>query len=688
VQAGGRVPGKIALLVALSAQGFSLTMTLPVQAAEPSGQMPTKAPADWSGFYVGAHLGEAWGRSHVTAWDAGAGTSAIGTLNVHSFYDAFGGTGSYFSGLHAGYNKLFNSRFLIGVEADVTFPNTVGGSLTFSSASNGQARYEEFVQFSGTVRSRIGYAQGGWLLYATAGLAWSFDQFSRTQLAGVPVSGTAVPGTVETRFMVPRIGWAAGAGIEVALTSHWNARIEYLATGFGNRSVSFPAGAQTFNSDLALQSIRLGLNYRIGQSSDFFVKGPDALEMDRFAFHAQTTYVHQYAFPFRSPYRGQNSLVPNQGRETWDVTGYVGARLWQGAEFWINPEIDQGFGLSGTLGAAGFTSGEAYKVGASVPYTRLPRMFVRQTIDLGGDTQKVEAGINQFAGSQTANRIVLTVGKFSVADIFDTNKYVHDPRADFMNWSLIDTGTFDYASDAWGFTYGAAAEWYQGAWTLRFGLFDLSVVPNSTILDSSFKQFQSIVELEHRHEIAGQPGKIAVTGFLTRGRMGRFDDAVRLSELTGEPANTALVRRYQSRSGVSFNLEQQVTADLGVFARAGIAGGAIEPYEFTDIDRTVAAGLSLAGKQWGRPDDTLGIAGVVNGISDAHKAYFNAAGLGILVGDGRLPNPGPEKIAEIYYSFPIANWRATLDYQFIANPGYNRDRGPASVIGTRLRAQF
>jgi high affinity Mn2+ porin len=207
-------------------------------------------------------------------------------------------------------------------------------------------------------------------------------------------------------------------------------------------------------------------------------------------------------------------------------------------------------------------------------------------------------------------------------------------------------------------------------------------------LDSTFKQFQSVVELEHRHEIAGQPGKIAVTGFLTRGRMGRFDDAVRLSELTGEPADTALVRRYNSRAGVSLNLEQQVSADLGVFARAGIANGALEPYEFTDIDRTVAAGVSLAGKQWGRPDDTIGIAGVVNGISDAHKAYFNAGGLGILVGDGRLPNPGAEKIAEIYYSFPVANWRATFDYQFIANPGYNRDRGPASVIGTRLRAQF
>jgi high affinity Mn2+ porin len=676
--------------IALLSTGFSLGITALAQAAEPSSPIPTKAPAfsDWSGFYVGAQLGAAWGRSHVTASELGNGLSAVGTLNIHSFYDAFAGTGSYFSGLQAGYNKLLTSRFLVGVEADVAFPNSIGGSTIFASPSNGQASFEEMMQLSGTVRGRMGYLKGSWLFYATGGLAWSFDQISRTQLAGVPAGGTALPGTVETRFMVPRLGWAAGAGIEFALPSHWTARIEYLTTGFGSRSVSFPAGAQAFTSNFALQSIRLGLNYRIGQSPDFFVKGPDALEMDRFAFHAQTTYLQQYAFPFRSPYLGQNSLIPNQGRETWDVTGYVGARLWPGAEFWFNPEIDQGFGLAGAHGAAGFTSGEAYKVGASVPYTRLPRMFVRQTIDLGGDMEKVEAGINQFAGSRTANRIVITIGKFSVGDVFDTNKYVHDPRADFMNWSLIDTGTFDYAADAWGYTYGAAAEWYQGAWTFRFGLFDLSVVPNSTILDSTFKQFQSIVELEHRHEIAGQPGKIAVTGFLTRGRMGRFDDAVRLSELTGEPADTALVRRYQSRSGVGFNLEQQISADLGVFARAGIAGGAIEPYEFTDIDRTVAAGLSLAGKQWGRPDDTVGIAGVVNGISDAHKAYFNAGGLGILVGDGRLPNPGPEKIAEIYYSFPIANWRATVDYQFVANPGYNRDRGPASVIGTRLRAQF
>src|SRR5262249_5964323 len=149
---------------------------------------------------------------------------------------------------------------------------------------------------------------------------------------------------------------------------------------------------------------------------------------------------------------------------------------------WINPEIDQGFGLSSTVGVAGYVSGEAYKLGANYPYARLPRTFLRQTINLGGQSEKVEAGPTQFEGTQTANRIVITAGKFSVVDVFDTNKYAHDARIDFLNWALIDTGSFDYASDAWGYTYGLAAEWYQGPWTFRAGLFDLSITPNNTEL--------------------------------------------------------------------------------------------------------------------------------------------------------------------------------------------------------------
>ena len=567
------------------------------------------------------------------------------------------------------------------------FPNEIAGAATFSSGPGTRASFAETVQFSGTVRGRLGYAFDKWLVYGTGGFAWTYNQFKRTQIEGTSPGGT-LPDTSESLFLVPRFGWALGAGAEVALTANWSARLEYLLTQYGNRSVTFPASGQRFDSDLSLQSIRLGFNYRPGEDKDFWTKGPSALELDRFSLHAQTTYLNQYAFPFRAPYRGQNSLDPNHGRETWDVTFYAGVKLWQGAELWINPEIDQGFGLSSTLGVAGFTSGEAYKVGASVPYTRLPRMFLRQTIDLGGEKQKVDSDINKFAGTQTENRIVITLGKFGVNDIFDTNKYAHDPRTDFMNWSLIDTGTFDYAADAWGYTYGGAIEWYQGSWTLRAGLFDLSVVPNSSELDGRFSQFQWVGEIEHRHELWGQPGKIAVTGFLSRGRMGRFDDAVRLAALTGGPADISAVRRYTSRSGISMNVEQQIVPNVGFFARAGIASGSVEPYEFTDIDSTVAAGLSISGKQWGRDDDTFGIAGVVNGITGVHQAFLNAGGTGILVGDGKLPNPGPEKIFEMYYSLPVSFWKLTLDYQFIVNPAYNSDRGPVSVVGARLRTQF
>jgi high affinity Mn2+ porin len=685
-----KFPFVILALVALEPSNAALAADLRVL-------MPVKAPRpvpayDWTGFYLGGHFAYAAGSSDWSATQIGAAAPTVtGALDLFNTYDAFKGTGSFFGGLQAGYNYSLPSRWVLGVEADASFPSVIGGTGTISSASIGAATYAEQVEFSGTVRGRVGYAPGNWLIYATGGLAWTYDQFTRTQVAGTPVGGTAVAGTVETALMVPRAGWTVGGGAEVALPSGWTARAEYLLTGYGTRSVVFPAAAAQFDSNLAVHEVRLGLNYRLAgdsrKSADPMAV-PAGLETDNFAVHGQTTLLEQYDFPFRAPYRGANSLDPNIGRETWDATAYLGARLWSGAELWVNPEIDQGFGLSGTLGVAGFPSGEAYKVGSSVKYVRLPRMFVRQTINLGGETQKLDASINQFSGSQTADRLVITVGKFGVTDIFDTNKYAHDPRGDFMNWAIVDTGTWDYAADAWGYTYGASAEWYAGQWTFRAGLFDLSIAPNTTNLDPQFGQFQWDGEIEHRYELWGQPGKIALTGFLTRGRMGRFDAAVQLAQLIGGPADITAVRRYTSRGGISVNVEQQITEDLGAFGRAGWADGSIEPYEFTDVDRTVAAGLVLAGKQWGRPDDTIGFAGLVNGISSAHQAFLNAGGLGILVGDGMLPNPGLEQIIETYYALPISFWKLTFDYQFIVNPGYNRDRGPVSVVGTRLHAQF
>jgi high affinity Mn2+ porin len=671
------------------------------RAADLAAALPTKAPPpavsasyDWTGVYAGGHMGYALGSSQWTSTQAGA-PSVAGSFDFTNGYNFSSGNGSYFLGFQAGYDYLTASRWLFGIEADVSFPSFTGGTNTVATLPTGTVSELERVEFSGNVLGRVGYAPsfaaGHWLFYATGGLAWSYNQFTRTQLAGTPAGGTAVPGTVENTFLVPRAGGAVGAGVEVALASHWTAQLQYLFTDYGNSSVTFPAGAQRLTADLMLQQLRLGLNYRFNDdtstSADKDVTAP-ALQTDNFAIHGQTTFLEQYTPGFRSPYTGTNSLIPNQGRETWDATAYLGARLWDGAEFWINPEIDQGFGLSGTLGVAGFPSGEAYKVGQSTPYGRVQRAFIRQTIDLGGEQEKVDAVANQFSGSQTANRLVLTIGRFSVTDIFDTNKYAHDPRGDFMNWAIVDTGTFDYAADPWGYTYGAAAEWYQGDWTVRGGVFDLSIVPNDIELDPHFSQFQLVGEIERRYQLWGQPGKIAVTGFLTRGSMGSFADAIALAQATGGPADIAAVRQYNSRGGLSLNLEQQITEQLGVFARAGFANGDIEPYEFTDVDRTAAAGLQLAGKQWGRPDDTFGVAGVINGISSIHEQFLNDGGLGILVGDGQLPHPGPEKIIETYYQFPVSFVKVSIDYQFIANPGYNADRGPVSVIGARMHTEF
>ena len=410
---------------------------------------------------------------------------------------------------------------------------------------------------------------------------------------------------------------------------------------------------------------------------------------DRFSIHWQATYVEQETQGFHAPYRGPNSLSPNMGRETVDTTLFLGARLWSGAEVWVNPEADQGFGLDNTLGVAGFPSGEAYKVGRNQPYFRLPRAFVRQTVNLGDTREAIDGGANQFAAYQSPDRLVFTVGKYSVADIFDTNQYAHDPRSDFLNWAAVDAGTFDYAADAWGYTVGAAAEWYQGSWTLRGGVFDLSDVPNSAHLDPGFHEFQIDVELERRYELLGLPGRVLLTAFDSRGRMGLLDQAVRLAQETGGPVDITAVRGYRSRIGVSLDLEQPLSSDVGMFARVGKAGGNVETYEFTDIDRTVAAGLSIKGSHWRRPDDTVGLAAIVNGISAERERYLNAGGLGVLVGDGKLPHPGSERIVETYYQLAaLRQAHLTLDYQWVENPGYNRDRGPVSILAVRAHVQF
>lgn len=420
--------------------------------------------------------------------------------------------------------------------------------------------------------------------------------------------------------------------------------------------------------------------------------GAQAEEMatdETWAIHGQITNLTQWHPSFTAPYSGGNSMdAKARNAETTDITLFAGFRPWQGAEVWINPEYDQGFGLSNTLGMAGFPSGEAYKVGANTPYLRLPRLFLRQTWNLGGNEEKIDPSANQLAGRRSADNLVLTLGKFSVVDVFDTNTYAHDPRGDFFNWSLVDAGAFDYAADSWGFSLGGALEWSHDWWTLRGGLFALSTEPNGKKLDTSFKQHSVVAEFEARHTWLGRPGKIKFLAFSNRGNMASYRDALALAQQNGGTPDVAQVRHTQRRNGFALNLEQELTPDLGAFSRVSSNDGGKEAFEFTEINRSLALGLALKGDRWGRHDDTLGCAAVINSLSGAARDYFAAGGMGILIGDGRL-NYAPEKIAEIYYALRANKYLTlTLDYQHVVNPGYNHDRGPIPLVGVRLHGEF
>ena len=665
-----------------------------------AADLPVKAPPlpyeyDWTGFYVGGTIGVATGHSNWNALLPGGAPHLSGSFSLYNSPNGFSEGGSWETGVQGGYNYMFNNRLVIGVEGEVNFPAfpdlnglTTGGISNFNSAAlGGASSFSETMLWAGSLRGRIGYAPGHWLFYATGGFAFTYNQ--QTLTVG--------DGGQETPFLW-RLGWAAGAGVEVGIAPSWTFRAEYLWTSSPTASVDNPWSGVRISSDWTQQEYRVGLNYRFDDPARPAAFAPSRFVAvpDIFAVHGQATFVYQGYPQFRSPYEGTNSLSGGgQARETFDLTLSTGVKLWKGAEFWANPEIDQGFGFNDTHGAAGFPSAESYKLGSATPYARIQRAFVRQTIDLGGEVEKVDDDFMQFAGTRTTDRLVFTVGRFGIIDIFDTNKYANNPKADFLNWSVVNAGSFDYAGDGWGYTYGAAAEWYTGRWTLRAGVFDLSttpaggVSPSAYALDSTFQQFQMVGEIEERHDLFGQPGKIKITGFLSRGSAGNFNDAVALAALTGQPADINAVRTYKSRPGVSLNVEQQVVDAVGVFFRAGWADGYVEPWDFTDIDRTVQAGVSINGKLWGRPDDTIGIAGVVNGISNAHIAFLNAGGLGVLIGDGQLPNYSTEKILEAYYSYALtSSTRLMIDYQYLANPSYNADRGPANILAGRVHWQF
>ena len=403
---------------------------------------------------------------------------------------------------------------------------------------------------------------------------------------------------------------------------------------------------------------------------------------DGWSFHLQSTVVRQQHGTFHSPYAGPNSLADKDDTEhTWTVTGFVGRRLWAGSEVYVDPELSQGIGFGNTTGIAGFPNGEATRAASSKPHYYFARYFLRQTIRLGGGSDAVTDDKNQIAGSVDRNRLVITIGKIAASDIFDANSYTHDLRTQFLNWALFDTGAWDYPADARGYTQGAVLEWITPRWAVRVGSFMEPKEANGLELDDNIARAHGdTAEVELDYELFGHGGKTRIMGYHNRAHMGSYRETLADSALNFDINQT---RRYSSKQGLALNLEQELGDWAGAFLRLGWNDGSNETWAFTEIDQSAAVGCSFKGKPWKRPNDVLGIAGLLNGLSSDHRDFLAAGGVGFIVGDGQL-HYGPEKILEAYYSAQLCRaFTTSIDYQLVGNPAYNRDRGPVSIVALR-----
>jgi high affinity Mn2+ porin len=420
----------------------------------------------------------------------------------------------------------------------------------------------------------------------------------------------------------------------------------------------------------------------------------DSIELpkaDGVSFHVQSTFLPQGYLPFHV---GPGGLASGDGQstETWTITGYFGARLWQGGEFFFNPEMFHGFlardfSPANTAVAASVGNGEAQKGGRWDADPYVARLYFSQTFGFGGEQETVKDDLNSIAGTKDVSRLTLTISKMAANDFFDNNTYAHDPRAQFMNWALFDGGAFDYAADVKGYTVGAVADFNQKDWAVRAGYFLLPVRPNALALDTDFTQRGSVIaELELRYDLFSQPGKFRLTGFENHGILGNYTEAVALSPAAPDIEAT---QKLRTKYGFVVNFEQALTSNAGAFFRYSWNDGATQLCCFTDISESVSGGLSIKGASWSRPDDTIGIAGAYNAISSAAQKYFAAGGRGLLIGDGTLPSYAGEQVFETYYSLAVTgNLTISADYQYIGNAAYQADRSPIHMFSGRIHVQF
>jgi len=429
------------------------------------------------------------------------------------------------------------------------------------------------------------------------------------------------------------------------------------------------------------------------QSQDV-AETPDARQDENSNWHAQSTIIVQGYPGLRAAYSGVNSLpTGGEARETVSTDVYGGLRLWRGAEAKADLLMWQGFGLDNTLGIEAFPNGEAYKAGTRVPRLNIARLFIRQSFVLGQQHLLSDKELPDATTDETS-RLTLTVGRFSLKDIFDNNAYANDPRTQFMNWGLMANVAWDYPSDALGYTTGAAIELIRPQFALRYGFFQLDRLRNAWTAEDDiftwphssgagdgpfFRAWGMVGELERPFKWNAHPGTIRFLAYLNQGLLGNYQAA-----LSAPDADISLTRAYRHKYGFGLNAEEEIAKNIGFFSRLGWNDGHSEAWMFTDMNYSASFGFSVKGAAWHHSSDTLGVGAVMSGVSHVNQEFLAAGGTGILDGDGALNYAG-EKVWETYYDHRFSKQiHGAVDYQFIDNPAFNHARGPVSVFGTRV----
>jgi len=417
-------------------------------------------------------------------------------------------------------------------------------------------------------------------------------------------------------------------------------------------------------------------------------QGTDSLKQETFSVHAQTTFISQYKPAFSAPYTGTNSLLPTEETQlSTTLTLFLGARLWHGATAFMNPEVAAGSGLSGSLGVGASTNGETYRIDNTAPSFELARLYITQVFPLNNEEAFQESDLNKLSGFMPTSYLSLTVGKICISDFFDINIYSHDPRTQFMSWALMSNGAWDFPANTRGYTPSILLAWVSPANELRYGFSLLPKVANGMIMNWDIsKAAAQTIEYTHRYLLGGEKGTVRLASFLNICNMGNYSESTALSPST--PDIKATRKDGRTKYGIVINAEQALCKDLGMFVRAGWNDGKNETWVFTEIDRTISAGLSANGNRWGRPEDIIGLAHVVSGLSTEHANYLKAGGNGFELGDGHL-NYSLEHVTECYYSFQMTkSISLSAAYQHIIHPGYNKDRGPVNVLSARMHLQI